>query len=99
MAVVQGTNNSELIDCAGGVTNSPDSIFGYGGNDIIKGAGGNDTILGGEGADALNGGAGSDWAWYSDSGEAVIVLLGFNDAYGGTAQGDTFLSIENIFGS
>ena len=59
MATVTGTDNSETIDGADGVTNSADTIFGLGGNDTIFGLGGNDTIKGGGGADTINGGAGS----------------------------------------
>src|SRR5262245_4966499 len=97
--LVEGTDSSEVIDGADGVTNDQDIIFGRGGNDIIKGAGGNDTLIGGDGADSLNGGAGTDTAAYVDSDEGVVVDLGLNEAFGGTAEGDTFISIENLIGS
>ena len=60
MAIVQGTNDEEIIDLADGVTNGPDGIYGYGGADFIAGFGGNDVLIGGAGADRLEGGAGRD---------------------------------------
>jgi Ca2+-binding RTX toxin-like protein len=84
------------------------NFHGLSGNDILKGAGGadrlegdegDDTLKGGGGADALVGGVGIDTADYSQSGVAVRILLGANQAFLGDAQGDTFSSIENISGS
>jgi Ca2+-binding RTX toxin-like protein len=99
MASVYGTDNSETIDDADGVTNLSDQIFGLGGNDIIYGLGGNDNIKGGGGADTLNGGTGTDTAFYDDSDEGVRVFLNGVAGVGGTAEGDTLTGIENIYGS
>jgi Ca2+-binding RTX toxin-like protein len=99
MADVYGTNGWETIDGSDGVTNSADTIFGYLGNDVIFGLGGNDTIKGGGGADSINGGIGSDTVEYTDSTVGVIVNLKENHGINGTAQGDTFSSVENITGS
>jgi Ca2+-binding RTX toxin-like protein len=100
MATVYGTNAHETINGFDGVTQFDDAIWGYGGNDTISGLGGDDYIKGGGGADTINGGAGVDTALYSDSTEGVTVNLFPGPAgYGGTAQGDTLLSIENLIGS
>jgi Ca2+-binding RTX toxin-like protein len=99
MADVYGTNGWETIDGSDGVTNSADTIFGYLGNDVIFGLGGNDTIKGGGGADSINGGTGSDTVEYTDSTVGVIVDLKENHGINGTAQGDTFSSVESITGS
>src|SRR5262245_40346234 len=99
MANVFGTNNSETLDLFDGVTNSADTIFGFGGNDSIFGLGGNDLIIGGAGADSINGGSGTDTSSYSDSSEGVTVNLENGTGFGGTAEGDTLTSIENITGS
>jgi Ca2+-binding RTX toxin-like protein len=99
MAIVKGTNVGETIEWGDGVTDSADIIFGFGGNDILSGHGGNDILKGGGGADELHGGAGSDWADYSDSTESVDIDLFSGDGHGGTAEGDTFWSIENVSGS
>jgi Ca2+-binding RTX toxin-like protein len=96
---VLGTNNSETIDALDGVTNGADTIYGFGGNDTIFGLGGRDEIKGGGGADAINGGGGSDIANYSDSSEGVSVSLASGLGQGGTAEGDTLTSIENLTGS
>jgi serralysin len=99
MAIVYGTNNSETINASDGVTNSADTIYGYGGNDSIFGLGGNDLILGGAGADTIDGGAGIDAALYTDSTEAVFVSLTTGKGDGGTAESDTLSGIENLYGS
>jgi len=99
MATVFGTDNPETLDANDGVTNGADTIFGFGGDDIIFGLGGNDVIKAGGGADTINGGAGIDTANYSDSTVGVTVDLAAGTGTGGTAQGDTFVSIENLVGS
>src|SRR5688500_1004929 len=99
MANIYGTDGAETINAFDGVTNNADTIFGFGGNDSIFGLGGNDEIKGGGGADAINGGSGTDTANYSDSAEGVVVSLISNEGFGGTAEGDTLTSIENLTGS
>jgi Ca2+-binding RTX toxin-like protein len=99
MATVFGNDWSETINALDGVTNGADTIFGFGGNDSIFGLGGNDLIKGGGGADAINGGSGIDTAEYSDSTEAVVVSLATGQGFGGTAEGDTLTSVENLTGS
>jgi Ca2+-binding RTX toxin-like protein len=99
MAIVQGTNGNDVINLMDGVTNGPDGIYGYDGADEIAGFGGNDVLIGGAGADALSGGFGWDTASYSDSFEGVDVWLDVGWAFDGTAEGDTFHSIENLYGS
>ncbi len=99
MASVTGTDASETIDRADGVTDNSDTILGLGGNDTIFGLGGADYIKGGGGADTINGGGGIDTASYADSGESVIVSLGAGRGMGGTAEGDELISIENLIGS
>lgn len=99
MAVVVGTDNSELINAADGVTEGIDTIFGWGGNDIIYGLNGDDTIIGGAGADQLNGGAGKDWASYYGSTAGVTASLATGTGDGGDAEGDTLALFENLEGS
>jgi Ca2+-binding RTX toxin-like protein len=60
---------------------------------------GNDILKGGGGADVLNGGWGRDTASYVDSHAAVTVNLMNGTGQGGTAQGDTLISIEDVIGS
>jgi len=98
MAIVHGTDSSETLDAADGVTNNGDEINGHGGEDWIHGLGGNDLLKGGGGGDHLFGGDGIDTASYLDSASGVTVYL---DAVGfhGSAQGDTLSGIENLAGS
>jgi Ca2+-binding RTX toxin-like protein len=100
MATVVGHDYSETLNAFDGVTNSADWIFGLGGVDTIFGLGGADDIKGGGGADIIDGGSGSDTALYLDSSEGVIVnLTTGTKGVGGTAEGDTLTSIENLTGS
>ena len=80
-------------------TNGADTLYGTSGIDTINGLGGNDTLKGFGGADRLDGGAGIDAAFYSDSTVAVTVNLTTGRGFGGSAEGDTLFSIENLFGS
>ncbi|WP_413220032.1 M10 family metallopeptidase C-terminal domain-containing protein [Tritonibacter mobilis] len=76
-----------------------DTIFGMSGDDHIHGGSGNDLLLGGLGADALDGGEGIDRAQYSDALSAVSVDLLHSGNNSASAAGDTFTSVENLFGS
>ena len=96
---IEGTDAAEVINLLDGVTNGNDIIWAYGGNDTISGLGGDDQIKGGGGADTINGGIGSDTAVYIDSTSGVTVSLITGTGAGGTAQGDTLASIENLYGS
>ena len=69
------------------------------GDDVLDGREGNDWLDGGAGADTLKGGDGTDFAAYWGSDAAVEVRLYDGFAQGGHAEGDTFDSIEGIYGS
>ena len=99
MALVKGTNSSETINLFDGVTFGDDIIYGYAGNDSIHGLGGDDYIVGGTGADVLNGGIGSDTASYFTSAAGIVASLSAGEGVGGDAEGDTYVSIENLVGS
>jgi Ca2+-binding RTX toxin-like protein len=92
---LSGNDGSNWLDGSGG----NDVLKGGGGADRLDGYLGDDTLLGGSGADDLNGGPGTDWAEYNDSGAAVIVDLATGQGFGGTAAGDTLVSIERVAGS
>jgi Ca2+-binding RTX toxin-like protein len=66
---------------------------------VLIGNAGNNVLAGLGGADAFNGGAGTDTASYAASAIRVNVSLAVNTADGGDADGDTFVSIENLTGS
>ena len=76
-----------------------DVLNGEGGDDVLQGGDGNDYLAGGTGADHHDGGAGSDYADFRDiDGGGVGVNMIAGSAWG-KATGDTFASIENIWGS
>src|SRR3954471_20942619 len=76
-----------------------DTLYGTAAADTIYGNGGNDTLRGGGGADRLDGGIGVDTVLYNDSTVGVGVNLVTGHGSGGTAEGDTYVSIENVKGS
>ena len=80
-------------------TNGGDTLYGTAAADTISGLDGTDSLKGFGGADHLDGGAGIDTAFYSDSTVGVGVNLATGSGLGGSAEGDTLLSIENLFGS
>ncbi|MGB7334300.1 MAG: calcium-binding protein [Salaquimonas sp.] len=73
-------------------------LWGKDGDDILNGGAGNDRLDGGIGADHLNGGEGIDIADYSNATESVSLDLK-TGGISGEAKGDTYESIETIYGS
>ncbi|WP_421702454.1 calcium-binding protein [Aliiroseovarius sp.] len=91
-----GDGNDTLT---GGWGDGKDFLSGGAGNDTLDGGGGNDWMLGGAGDNVYIGGAGNDTACYTDNLEGgVVVNLETGHASGG-ATGDTYDSIENLWGS
>jgi len=82
---------------SGGTGN--DAISGRDGNDTLNGDDGNDVLAGGVGADALNGGLGTDRAQYIDATAGLVADLQVAAGNTGIAAGDSYSSIENLFGS
>lgn len=78
---------------------SADRLYGDAGNDKLLGYAGNDILHGAAGADRLEGGTGSDYASYSGAGTAVVADLLSRSANRGDAQGDIYVSVENLIGS
>ena len=92
---INGTAADNRIEGNGG----NDKLYGQGGNDVLIGGADDDVLLGGAGADSLNGGSGFDRAQYTDATAGVIVDLQVASANTGIAAGDTFVSIERLYGS
>ena len=101
---VQFKFGTERSDWLYGADGDDWHLNGSGGDDHLYGAGGDDILWGGKGADYLDGGReqeDGDTADYSSSDAAVIVNLHSNvgHGYGGEAEGDTLIDIENLVGS
>jgi Ca2+-binding RTX toxin-like protein len=96
-AAINGSGNALNNRLAGNGANN--TLSGLLGNDTLHGGAGNDWLSGGSGADVLDGGEGIDTAAYGDSNLGVVVDLALNTASGGSAEGDSFLGIENLRGS
>jgi Ca2+-binding RTX toxin-like protein len=80
-------------------TTDRDILVGTPDDDVLNGLEGDDSLEGGMGGDQLLGGSGFDFAEYSNSSVGVDVDLLFHTARGGDADGDTFDSIEGLWGS
>lgn len=90
-------DNDELLGNAG-----DDIVLGGDGDDEINGGDGNDYIYGGDGRDVIRGGKGSDTLAFDgigNMGEGVTVDLSFGFGRGRDAEGDTYESIENVYGT
>lgn len=86
------------IEAAAG-TSHGDELIGSDGDNILAGLAGDDVLEGALGADQLLGGEGNDAASYAQATSAVNVFLSAQDLNSGEAAGDTFQSIENVYGS
>ena len=75
-----------------------DTLFGQAGNDQLFGGAGNDFFFGSEGGDLINGGTDFDTVSYLASSSGVIVNLAAGGT-GGDAAGDSYVSIERVFGT
>jgi Ca2+-binding RTX toxin-like protein len=61
MATISGTNQSDVLNAADGVTPFDDWVYGRQGKDEIYGLGGDDHLFGNQGKDHLFGGDGDDF--------------------------------------
>ncbi|TWH96157.1 putative Ig domain-containing protein [Bradyrhizobium daqingense] len=68
-------------------------------NDALYGDGNNNTLDGGPGADHLDGRGGFDYARYSSASAGVTASLANPSQNIGDAAGDTYVSIEGLWGS
>jgi opacity protein-like surface antigen len=96
--LLRGMDGNDLLEGGGGT----DILSGGDGNDKLFGGDDGDLLFGGYGADVLNGGAGIDTVSYWEGNprvNSVTVNLMIGGGSGGTAQGDTYSSIENVIGT
>ncbi|MFN3350903.1 matrixin family metalloprotease [Pseudorhodoplanes sp.] len=84
---------------AGDTYFSIENLIGTSQNDRLTGDAGDNILEGGIGADRLDGGAGFDTASYLGAASGVTVNLTKPKLNAGEAAGDTYNSIERIFGS
>jgi Ca2+-binding RTX toxin-like protein len=71
-------------------TEGPDSITGFGSDDVLRGQGGDDTLSGAPGNDRLEGGGGND-ALYGDGGDDTLVGGAGDDRLDGGLDNDTYV--------
>ncbi len=98
--VVSGHSGGSSTGAAGNDTlRDIENIIGSGFDDVLVGNSSSNRLRGGWGADVLNGGTGTDFADYSASTSGLIVRLGTPGDNTGEAAGDTYISIEGVYGS
>ena len=90
-----GDTGADTLEGRGGA----DLLYGEGGDDELFGGDGNDLINGDAGADLLDGGDGVDRLSYSEARSGVTADLGDPDNNRGDADGDVYVSLENLAGS
>ena len=90
-----GDENNDIVNGLAG----NDVIRGGIGDDTLNGGDGNDQLFGGLGADILDGGAGIDRVLYSSASTGVTINAVNSALNTGEAAGDTYISIENFYGS
>ncbi len=73
-----------------------DALDGRAGDDVLVGGAGDDVLVGGPGADRLRGGTGIDTAAYKGSQVGVRVYLYDGVSWGGDAEGDRFVGVEEV---
>ena len=95
MAIIVGTSANDVLNG----TTDDDTLTGLEGNDELFGDDGDDVLDGGEGGDIIDGGLGIDTVDYSNSAASVTIIQFAGIAFGGDADGDSLISIENIIGS
>lgn len=94
--IILAGRDNDLLD--GGDGN--DQLRGNEGDDTLLGGDGNDVLAGGAGADVLNGGAGIDRVEYTYGTNAgVTASLGDASINTGDAAGDSYIDIENLYGT
>lgn len=93
--ILYGDNQDNVIYGGSGA----DIIYAGGGNNQLYGGDANDTFYAGSGANAFFGGTASDTVRYDNSDDAVNVNLTTGLGSGGYAEGDTYSSIERVYGS
>lgn len=79
-------------------TNTTDLLSGLAGNDTLRAGAGDDVVEGGGGADLIDGGAGTNTASYAHSRGSLRVDLMFPRINTGEAQGDKYISVQNLIG-
>ena len=94
--IILAGRDNDLLD--GGDGN--DQLRGNEGDDTLLGGDGNDVLAGGAGADVLDGGAGIDRVEYTYGTNAgVTASLADASINTGDAAGDTYVDIENLYGT
>jgi len=96
--IFEGKQGNDTI--YGGAGN--DIIFGGDGDDVIYAGPGDDYIYGGNGADIIDGGNGTDTLAFKGDGslrKGVTIDLIIGIGKEGDAEGDSYKSIENVYGT
>jgi hypothetical protein len=93
--LLQGDDGDDVLVGRGG----HDNLIGEQGSDHLIGGYGADWLNGGRGGDRLVGGKGRDTAAYTDAAKGVVANLSDATRNAGEAKGDTYDSVEDMWGS
>ncbi|WP_341908625.1 calcium-binding protein [Polaromonas sp. YR568] len=99
-----GTNANDVITAYGSANGTVDTMYGYGGDDVLDGGAGADVIYGGAGNDLIRGGVDTSRkityrnTLYGDDGDDYILVGNAPaDAYGGTGN-DVIVGSGALYG-
>mgnify|MGYP003638120837 CR=1 FL=1 len=93
------SGTADFGDAQGDTLFNIENIIGSAFDDTLVGDGNDNMLTGGAGGDVLSGGLGIDTVSYTASAAGVLIDLESGTANLGDAEGDTFVSIENVIGS
>jgi serralysin len=101
---LHGQNGNDVLKGQAGLDTlngggDDDQLYGGTDKDTLSGGDGRDVLSGDAGADVLQGGDGLDTALYASATAGVTANLANAALNTGDAQGDTYSSIERLFGS
>jgi Ca2+-binding RTX toxin-like protein len=91
----EGSN--ELHGNTSEVTEVPNYMYGYGGNDYLNGYGGNDTLYGDTGNDTLYGGAHNDYLSGGADNDDIRGAAGNDTMYGGSGLDSLYGGTEDDY--
>jgi serralysin len=98
-SIVAMAEGGQMVALIQDIMSGEDTVYGALFGEFMNGYGGNDTLVGGPGGDTLDGGPGNDTASYVTARSGLFAGLEDTNTNSGDADGDVYISIDNLTGS